>query len=405
MTADVHSQPESNAARWQGQRALDRWWEGRDHGPVRIAHIITRLNDGGPARVLDVLVRGLVAAGHETVIFAGTTGADEPDVTERLRATGCTVVTIPGLGRRVALGDDLRAWCHLHTAVAAWRPEIIHTHTAKAGVLGRLLARRLGVAMIHTYHGHVLRGYFPRWITPALVAVERWLARGCALQALTPSQAVELRDRWRIGRAWRWRVLPVPVAPVTRAIPAARTVPVVGFLGRLVPVKDGDLWLDALAHLAHQGPVRGVMCGDGGERVRLEARAQRLGLDVTFTGFVPTATALGAMDVLLMTSRNEGLPLAAIEAASAGVPVVAPAVGGLRDAIGTGLVQGAARTPAALAAAVRTALAEGASARARLVAESLTPEHLLPRYVASYELVYRHHARVHRPVARRPGRP
>lgn len=406
MTAGVHSRPESNAGPWRRQRALDRWHGGRDHAFVRIAHIIARLNDGGPARVLEVLARGLMAAGHETAIFAGTTGADEPDVTERLRAAGCTVVTIAGLGRRVALGDDLRAWRHLHATVAAWRPDVIHTHTAKAGVLGRLLARRLGVAMMHTFHGHVLRGYFPQWLTPVLVAVERWLARGCALHALTPSQAAELRDRWRIGRGWRWRVLPVPVVPATAVarVAAARSVPVVGFLGRLVPVKDGDLWLEVLAQLAREGPVRGVMCGDGGERARLEARARSLGLEVTFTGFVPTNAALAAMDVLLMTSRNEGLPLAAVEAASAGVPVVAPPVGGLRDAIATGLVRGAARTPRDLAAAVRRALAEGASARARTVAASMAPEHLLPRYVASYELVYRNHARVHRPAARCPGR-
>ncbi len=374
-----------------------------DHEPVRIAHVIARLNDGGPARVLAALVRGLQAAGHDTAIFAGVTAADEPDLTVSLRAAGCTVITIPCLGRRVALADDLRAMRQLRAALAQWQPDLVHTHTAKAGVLGRLVARALGVAMLHTYHGHVLRGYFPRWVTPVVAAVERTLARGCALQALTESQATELRDRWRIGRGWRWRVLPIPVTPAVRTVGTPRTVPVVGFLGRLVPIKDADLWLDTVAVLARRQRVHGVICGDGGERERLQERASRLGLSVTFTGFIPTADALSAMDVLLMTSRNEGLPLAAIEAASVAVPVVAPPVGGLTDAIASGLVRGAVRNAESLATAVQAALSGGPDPRARVQAQAqaLAPERLLPRYVACYEAIYRQHARVHRPAAER----
>lgn len=382
-------------------RALVHWGAVPDHASVRIAHVIARLNDGGPARVLAALAQGLRAAGHDTAIFAGVTADDEPDLTAALRTAGCAVITIPCLGRRVSLADDVRAWWHLRAALAQWQPDLIHTHTTKAGVLGRLIARSLGVAMLHTFHGHVLRGYFPRWLTPVLAAVERTLAHGCALQALTASQATELRDRWRIGRRWRWRVLPIPVAPASRAAIAPRTVPVVGFLGRLVPIKDGDLWLDTLAEVARRQNVHGVICGDGGERERLQMRAQRLGLTVTFTGFVPTAQALAAMDALLMTSRNEGLPLAAIEAASVAVPVVAPPVGGLSDAIASGLVRGAARNASDLATAVQAALADGADPRAQTQALALAPERLLPRYVAWYEAIYRHHARVRRPVIER----
>ena len=123
------------------------------------------------------------------------------------------------------------------------------------------------------------------------------------------------------------------------------------WLGRFAPVKDPGLWLEAVARLHAIRPVHAVLCGDGALRELAEAQAARLGLACTWTGFVPAAEALAVADVLLMTSRNEGLPLAAIEAAGAGVPVVAPAVGGLADAVRWGVVQGARRDPQALAEA------------------------------------------------------
>ncbi len=362
---------------------------------MRIAHVIARLNDGGPARVLESLVLGLTAAGHTSVIFAGTTAADEDDLTPRLRAAGCTVVQVEGLGRQVHVRGDLRALGSVGAALRAWRPDIIHTHTAKAGVLGRLVARRLGLPMVHTFHGHVLRGYFSRGVSAAAVMAERWLARGCTLHALTPSQAQELHRHWHIGRPQRWRVVPVPVAPVAVAPHPARAVPVVGFLGRLVPIKDADVWLDTLRELQQRLPIRGIICGDGGERPRLQRRAGELGLDVTFTGFIPVAHALAQMDVLLLTSQNEGLPLAAVEAAGAGIPVVAPPVGGMRDLIAAGMIHGATRRPQALAAAVVQVLQHGADPRAQAAALALAPAVVLPSYVRLYEDVYRHHARSH----------
>ena len=182
-------------------------------------------------------------------------------------------------------------------------------------------------------------------------------------------------------------VLPQPYVAWATAL--RRRTPVVGFLGRLVPVKDVDLFLETLALLSHHRPVQGLVCGDGPLREHAEFRAAELEVRVHFTGFIPAAEALGQMDVLLMTSRNEGQPLAAIEAASAGVPVVAPRVGGLDDLARWGAVAGVERTSEALAAAVERLIADPDHRRRRVaaghrVAAHLTPQALAPKYAALY---------------------
>jgi len=365
---------------------------------MRVLHLIARLNDGGPARVIAALARTLPAHGIAVEIAAGRCGADEGDLTPRMRADGLTVIDVPELGRAPSALRDIRALRAVVRLIRARRPALVHTHTAKAGALGRIACRLLGVPCLHTYHGHVLDGYFGAATNLALHTAERLLAGGCHHQALTPSQAIELRDHHGIGRRARWHVLPVPVTPVSltpRSIAAWQReltpqVPVIGFLGRLTAVKDVDLWLATVAELSRRRPVQGLVCGDGQERARLESAARALGLPVHFTGTVPAGEALAAMDVLLMTSHNEGLPLVAVEAGGCGIPVVAPAVGGLADLIRWGAVEGAVRTPAALAQACLVLLTDGAHRSRRTHAAAALARRLEPAVLAgSYAQIYR----------------
>lgn len=356
---------------------------------MQVVHVIARLNEGGPARVLAALVRAVAPLGVRCTVLTGACGEGEVDRSDLVTAAGATVIPVPGLGRRVRPWDDARAFLFVLTRLRELRPDLVHTHTAKAGALGRTAARLLRLPCLHTYHGHVLHGYFSPGIDALVATIERLLAGRCWHQALTRSQWHELHQQARIGRAARWSVLPVPVTPMP--VPAAppRPRPVIGWLGRLVPVKDGDLWLDTLAVLRRSHDVEGLICGDGAERVRLEAKAAGLNLPVRFAGIVPAATALAGMDLLLMTSRNEGQPLAAVEAAGAGIPVVAPLVGGLADLARDGVVVPAARTPEALAQAVVFALhlSESRRTRARSAALALAPEPLAARYVELYRQV------------------
>lgn len=366
---------------------------------MRIVHLIARLNDGGPARVIARLAAAHRAAGHEVRVLAGQCPMGERDIADEAFPPGL-VERVPGLGRRVSPWSDGQAFLHLARRLAALRPDVVHTHTAKAGALGRALARLLGLPCLHTYHGHVLHGYWHRGVHAALAVAERVLAGNAWHQALTPGQLIELRDAHGIGRRRRWAWLPPPLPAVLprpaawhAALPADR--PRVLWLARFAPVKDPGLWLAAVAALARQRPVHAVCCGDGPLRPWAEAEAARLGLAATFTGFVPAAEAFACADALLLASRNEGLPLSAIEAAGCGVPVVAPAVGGLADAARWGLVRAAERTPAALAAACLAAL-DAPRPPPHPFARALAGPGLPARYLALYQRIIAAHARARR---------
>jgi glycosyltransferase involved in cell wall biosynthesis len=364
---------------------------------VHLVHLIARLNDGGPARVVASLAHALSARGHRVTVLAGKCQDDERDLSGQLRRGGVEVETISDLGRRLSPLADARSMADIIVRLAALRPTLVHSHTAKAGTLARLACRWLGLPCLHTYHGHVLRGYFAR--APAMAAwlCERLIAGNAHHQALTSSQLEELSVRLGIGRRRRWHCLPIPVEIPSRAAAPWQQrlltgVPVIGYLGRFAPVKDPLLWLEALARIAERRTVQGLMCGDGALRGPAEARAAALGLRVVFTGFIPAGEALAVCDVLMLSSRNEGLPLAALEAGGLGVPVLAPAVGGLADLVAMGAVEGAGRTPQALAAGCLGLLADPARRRLRIqaasaLALSLAPATLAPRYEALYRAI------------------
>lgn len=358
---------------------------------MRIVHVVARLNDGGPARVIGRLAAAHRLAGQTVTVLAGACAHDERDIGDEVLPG--LVEPLPGLGRRIDPLGDLSAGAALVARLRALAPDLVHTHTAKAGFLGRLACRRLGLPCLHTYHGHVLSGYWPRAVHALYAAAERACAGNAWHHALTPGQLHELRDRHGIGRRQRWRWLPPPVprvAPVAAAWHAGlpRAPARVLWLGRFAPVKDPGLWLATLAALARLRPVHGVLCGDGALRAWAAGRAAELGVACTFAGSVPAGEALGAADLLLMTSRNEGLPLAAVEAAGAGIPVVAPPAGGLADAGRWGLVTVAPRDPAALAAACAAALARPRPPPHPL-ASALDGAKLPQRYLDLYRTVAR----------------
>lgn len=357
---------------------------------MRVVHVIARLNNGGPARVLASVGSMLKSHGFEMSVLTGACDVGEDDLSPLVRAAGLHVIEIPGLSRNIRASDDLRALMALMSQLKKLQPEVVHTHTAKGGTLGRLAATILGIPSIHTFHGHVLHGYFSRRTSAAYTWIERALGLTGRLHALTPSLQEELHCKYRIGLRHRWRALAIPIESVTPQKASWHaaldpSLPVVGFLGRLVPVKDPFLFLQVLRTLSY--PVQGLIAGDGPLRQGVEMQARKMGLRVHFTGFVPASEALGCMDVLCMTSRNEGLPLAAIEAAGAGIPVVAPAVGGLVD-LGQGLSV-VERNPSSLAKAVSRLLDDAEFRTERITcgkrfAASLTPQALAPAWKALY---------------------
>ncbi len=326
--------------------------DGRGGGSPRprVLRVITRLNVGGPARQALYLTRELPSLGFECELVTGTQAPGEGLLEDP--AVGRTLV--PSLGRAVNVRADARAARALTRLVRRRRPDIVHTHMAKAGTLGRLAAWRAGTPVIvHTFHGHVLEGYFSGSVTKAFLEVERRLARlSTALLAVSAATRDELLDLG-IGRPEQWRVVPVGLeldellAPGPNPAEARRSLglpergPVVGVVGRLVPIKDHETFLCAASRLARSNPdVTFAIAGDGELRARIESSAQELGVGdrVRFLGWVRDLPALyAALDVVALTSRNEGTPVSLIEAAAAGKPVVATRVGGVPDVVRDGV--------------------------------------------------------------------
>jgi glycosyltransferase involved in cell wall biosynthesis len=319
---------------------------------VRVLRLFSRLNIGGPSVHVILLSHGLRPLGYDTRLVVGRESEREGNLFALAEEKGVACETVAGLGREIAPLKDLMALAGLARLMRAWRPQIVHTHTAKAGLLGRLAARAAGVpTVVHTFHGHVLRGYFTPPKQALFRRLEALLARAAdALVAVSESVKQDL-VALGVARADKIRVIPLglELLPLAAELPRgvlrreaglAEGTPLVGMVGRLVPIKDVPGFLRAARLVLDERPsVRFALVGDGEERAALEALASELGLRdaVHFFGWrQQLGPVYGDLDVVVNASRNEGTPVALIEALAAGRPVVATDVGGTPDLLGRG---------------------------------------------------------------------
>ena len=383
---------------------------GADEGErLRVLRVFSRLNIGGPSVHVILLSAGLRPLGYETRLVVGRESPREGNMLALAAEKNVACEAMAGLGREIAPLQDLRALAGLVRLVRAWRPHVVHTHTAKAGLLGRLAARAAGVpTVVHTFHGHVLRGYFSPAKTALFRRIETRLAASAdALVAVSESVKQDLVDLG-IARAEKIRVVPLgldlahlaaelPRGGLRREAEVPEEAPLVGMVGRLVPIKDVPTFLRAARLVrGERADARFALVGDGEERAGLEALCRELGLDgaVTFFGWRRDLAAVyGDLDVVVNASRNEGTPVALIEALAAGRPVVATRVGGTPDLLGGGerghLVPPG--DPVALARAVLETLDQSEAARRRASAgrEHVLARHCADRLVRDVDALYR----------------
>lgn len=318
---------------------------------IRVARIITRLNIGGPSIQAMLLTQRLDASRYESLLVSGVAAPEEGDMTMLRPLDGVSPLTLPELGRAISPVPDLAALVRLVRLLGRFRPHIVHTHMAKAGLIGRVAARLAGVpVVVHTFHGNVLRGYFGSARSRLFLQLERGLA--CAstrVIAISARQAQEIVD---LGIAPRDRIAEIPLgldlAPFLSAphgrfraeLGITAEVPLVGIVARLVPIKAIDVFLAAAALVRARVPeATFAVVGDGELRGELVARARALGLDphVRFLGWRADLPSIYRdLDVLALTSRNEGTPVSVIEALASECAVVATAVGGVPDLIEDG---------------------------------------------------------------------
>jgi glycosyltransferase involved in cell wall biosynthesis len=330
----------------------------------RVVRIIDRLNIGGPAKHVTWLTAGLERLGFATTLVTGRVAPGEGDMGYFAAEAGVTPLVIDDMSRELTPRDAITV-LRLLALFCRTRPEIVHTHKAKAGAVGRaaawlyrwstpsaLLLRPRRCAVVHTYHGHVFHGYFGALKSRVIVAIERLLARTTdRIVVVSEQQREEICGRFGVGRPEQFRVVPLGIdleeAPpglgsLRRELSIDPATPLVAIVGRLTEVKNHAMFLEAAARVrsledAACRAARFVVVGDGHLRNELEARARELGLAdrVTFSGFRRDAASLYAdFDVVALTSVNEGTPVTLIEGMRSGCAVLSTEVGGVVDILG-----------------------------------------------------------------------
>ena len=355
---------------------------------MRILQVIARMNVGGTARYLDTLVTGLQERGHEVALATGFVQGDEveDDCTARL-----PVLRVPSMGRALDPRTDLAARRELTGIVSNFAPDIIHSHTFKAGLLSRTVART--TPHVHTYHGHpFIDPEFSGTKAQIIALIERVLARRAdALVSVGERVGQDLVAKG-VGTADKFVSIAPAVAPlelVSRADARAelgigQDAIVVGWLGRMIPVKAPE----RVVALALSLPEVTFIMGGGGPM--LEATQVVAPSNLHVLGWLPAALVYGAADIALLTSVSEGMPVALIEAQLAGIPVVCTDVRSAGEVVlqdQTGLVV----PPDGLAAAVRRLSADaglrtamGVEAKTQALSR-FTPQHLIDAHTALYD--------------------
>jgi glycosyltransferase involved in cell wall biosynthesis len=320
--------------------------------PIRILRVIARLNIGGPA-IQAVTLSDLFSRGRfRTRLVCGPVGTREGDMSYLAAARQVDPVVLPALGREISFLNDLRSFSGLRKIISEFNPHIIHTHTAKAGALGRLAGislnarRNFGpkIKLVHTFHGHVFHSYFSPIKTSCVIQIERSLARFTdRIVAISASQKREFCGIYKIARPERVQVVPlgVDLSGFERLSPLApQGVFSVGIIGRLTPVKNHRMLFEAVKILNGRGEDHAFkfhVVGDGELREALTREAASLGIvkDVLFTGWQQEMPEVyRKLDAVVLTSLNEGTPVSLIEAMAAARPVIATDVGGVGDLMG-----------------------------------------------------------------------
>jgi len=317
---------------------------------VKILRIQSRICIGGPAIHTELLSRYLPKDKYETILLGGALEPGESSKFSQIKEKGVDIRIVHNMRREPDFWNDLRAVREVYKIIRKEKPTIVHTHTAKAGFIGRIAAWLAGVPIIiHTFHGHTFENYFGKIKTQFFILIERFLAKiSTRIIAISPEQKKDLSERFRIVADNKISTIRLGFelekflsCNKNGKLKSDLSIPKDSFLiasiGRLVPVKNHRMALLVLKKLVERKKmVQLCIVGDGEERENLRRFVVEMGLEsfVHFTGWVKEIeTIYSGIDLLLLTSLNEGTPVAVIEALASSVPVVATSVGGVPDLI------------------------------------------------------------------------
>ncbi len=322
----------------------------------KVLRIINRFNIGGPTYNATFLTK-FISEDYETLLVGGLPEKDESDSLHILEEYGVKPLLIPEMKRIPNFRSDREAYRKIKQIITEFQPDIVHTHAAKAGALGRKAAKSCGVPIIvHTFHGHVFHSYFGKTKTLIYKLIERRLAKlSTGIVAISPIQKEELSSIHRICQSDKIKVIPLgfDLMKFQENLTEKRIETrqrwnlneeevAIAIVGRLAPIKNHSLFLDVVEMLAEKGiKARYFIVGDGQEKTSIEQRAKELekkyGLKVELTSWIKDiATFNAGMDIICLSSDNEGTPVSLIEAQASGVPVISTDVGGVKDILDEG---------------------------------------------------------------------
>jgi glycosyltransferase involved in cell wall biosynthesis len=320
----------------------------------KILRIINRFNIGGPTYNVAYLTKFLPDE-YETILVGGEPDKGEVDSLYILKDLGINPRIIPELKREPNLRDDIKAYRAIRKIIREFKPDIVHTHAAKAGAVGRIAAIRSKVPIIvHTFHGHVFHGYFSPLKTKVFIFIERWLAkRSSGIVAISHLQKKDLSEIYKVAPQQKIRIVPlgfdlrkfqenlIENRNTTRTkFNIGNDEIAVAIVGRLTPIKNHELFLEALRIVQNRTSkkVKIFIVGDGLEREKLEQISSTIPQNnkflIFFTSWVKEIVIFNAgMDICCLSSLNEGTPVSLIEAQAANVPIVSTDVGGVKDVV------------------------------------------------------------------------
>lgn len=329
-----------------------------DGKKIKVLRILNRFNLGGPTYNATFL-SAFLGSEFETILIGGVPDEGETDSLHIVRQYGLEPIVINEMQRNPNVKSDFLAYKKIKRIIEIEKPDIVHTHAFKAGLLGRRAAAKMKVPIIvHTYHGHVFHSYFNNWKTSVIKGLERALAkRSTAIVTISEIQKKEIVTDHRITSSEKAHVIPLgfDLEKFRTDKEARRKITrkefnleedevAIAIIGRLAPIKDHDFFLDVIEKMAldPQTKFKVFIVGDGSERERIASRVKEInnqfGEIIFLTSWILDIASFNqGMDIVCLTSKNEGTPVSLIEAQAGGLPVVTTDVGGIRDVVQDGV--------------------------------------------------------------------
>lgn len=324
---------------------------------IKVVRIINRFNLGGPTFNATFLTRFL-SDEFETTLIGGVPDKGETNSLHILKEYGIKPIILPEMSRAINISQEYRAYKKIKKILKEIQPDIVHTHASKAGLLGRMAAFSLRIpVVVHTFHGHVFHSYFGKFKTTFFKQIERYLAKkSTGIIAISALQKHELADVHKIVNQEKIKVIPLGFdlqkfqegriekrEAVRAQYKLSDDEVAITIIGRLAPIKDHDYFLNVIEEVLKQTPqeIKVFIVGDGSEKNHIEDRVNKLNEAypnrIMMTSWIlDIATFIQGMDIVCLTSKNEGTPVSLIEAQAAGIPVISTDVGGVRDAMEDG---------------------------------------------------------------------